>query len=259
VPQGAGLCCDFDGTIAPVVLDPESARPLPGALGALHELARYMAVVAAVSGRSGAFLAERLELASYRSPLRAIGLHGLEEAFPDGSVMPVAAAVEWRPVVEAVRDALVAAVPSGVRVEDKGFGVTVHWRSVSRPRSELEATAARATEVAEAIAADHDLVPRPGKASVELVLPLGIDKGTVVTELCAGLERAAFIGDDAGDLVAFGALDGLRVTSGIHTLKVAVAGVEAPQNLIRAADLVLDGPRAAVAFLVALAERLRSS
>ncbi len=223
----------------------------------MHELARDMAVVAAVSGRSGAFLAERLELASYRSPLRAIGLHGLEEAFPDGSVTPVASAAEWRPVVEAVRDELVAAVPGGVRVEDKGFGITVHWRSLSASGAELEATAARATEVTRTIAARHGLVPRPGKASVELVLPLRIDKGTVVRTLCAGLERAAFLGDDAGDLLAFSALDDIRLTSGVRTLKVAVAGVEVPQRLIEAADLVLDGPRAAVAFLVALSERLR--
>ncbi len=232
---------------------------MPGALGALHELAREMAVVAAVSGRPGAFLAERLELSSYRSPLRAVGLHGLEEAFPDGSVRPVEAAVEWRPAVEAAGAELVAAVPRGVRVEDKGFGITVHWRSLSASGAEIKAIATRATEVAETIAAEHGLVPRPGKSSVELVLPLGIDKGTVVTELCAGLETAAFLGDDAGDLLAFGALDGLRVTSGVHTLKVAVAGIEAPQLLIQAADLVLDGPRAAVGFLVALVERLRAS
>ncbi len=219
----------------------------------------HMAVVAAVSGRSGAFLAERLELVSYRSPLRAIGLHGLEEAFPDGSVRPVATAAEWRPVVEAVRDELAAAVPSGVRVEDKGFGVTVHWRSLRASGAELDAIAARATEVTETIAAEHGLVPRPGKASVELVLPLGIDKGTVVKELCAGLETAAFLGDDASDLPAFGALDELEVTSGTHVLKVAVAGVEAPRQLIESADLVLDGPRAALALLLALCERLSSS
>ena len=42
-------------------------------------------------------------------------------------------------------------------------------------------------------------------------------------------------------------------------LKVAVTGAEVPHGLLEAADLVLDGPGAAVGFLVALAGRLRPS
>ena len=259
VPERAGLCCDFDGTIAPMVLDPQAARALPGALAALHDIARELAVVAAISGRPAAFLADRLELESYRSPLRAIGLHGLEESFSDGTVRLRAGVSAWRPVIEVVSDQLRATLPSGVEVEDKAYGVTAHWRSIIASDTELESIAAQVTEVVRAVAAEHGLVPRPGKAMVELALPLGIDKGTVVTELCGGLERAAFLGDDAGDLFAFRALDELKVAPGLLTLKVAVGGAEVPQELVEAADLVLDGPRAAVGFLVALAARLHLS
>jgi trehalose-phosphatase len=242
-----------------MVVDPQAARPWPGALGALHELARELAVVAAISGRSAAFLGDRLELTSYRSPLRAFGLHGLEECLPDGTVRLRSGVSAWRPVIETVRDQLRATLPSGVRVEDKGYGVTAHWRSINASGADLEAIAARAAEVVQAVAAEYDLVARPGKASVELALPLGIDKGTVVTELCGTLERAAFLGDDAGDMFAFRALDELRATSGLRTVKVAVAGADAPRALVEAADLVLDGPGAAVGFLVALAARLHPS
>jgi trehalose-phosphatase len=162
-------------------------------------------------------------------------------------------------VIETARDQLRATLPSGVRAEDKGFGVTVHWRSIIASEAELEAIAAQVTQAARAIAVEHGLLTRPGKASVELAPPLGIDKGTVVTELCGGLERAAFLGDDAGDLFAFGALDELRAASGLRTVKVAVAGTGVPQGLVEAADLVLDGPGAAVGFLVALTGRLRGS
>ena len=257
VPERSGLCCDFDGTIAPIVVDPQTARAVPGAVAALHELARELAVVAAVSGRPAAFLGERLELTSYRSPLRAIGLHGLEECLPDGSVRVRAGVTTWRPVIEEVRDQLLAAVPEGVRVEDKGYGVTVHWRSVSASGSELEATAARSRAVARAISAAHGLLARPGKSSVELALPLGIDKGTVLRELCGGLERAGYLGDDDGDLLAFHALDELKAGAGVQTLKIAVAGAEAPAALVAQADLVLDGPVAAAGFLSELAGRLR--
>ncbi|MGD0983367.1 MAG: trehalose-phosphatase [Acidimicrobiales bacterium] len=259
VPDRAGLCCDFDGTIAPIVPDPHAARALPGALAALHGLARELAAVAVISGRPAPFLADRLELADYRSPLRAIGLHGLEESFQDGSVRLHEGVAEWRPVIETVRDQLRGTLPSGIQVEDKSYGVTAHWRSMIAPEAQLEAVAVQATEVARAVAAEHGLVLLPGKASVELALPLGIDKGTVVTELCGELERAAFLGDDAGDLFAFRALDKLRIASGLRTLKVAVAGAEVPSALVEAADLVLEGPGAAVGFLEALAARVTSS
>ena len=93
---------------------------------------------------------------------------------------------------------------------------------------------------------------------MELALPLGIDKGTVVRELCGGLERAGFLGDDAGDLLAFHALDELRSEAGLRTLKVAVAGAEAPPALLAEADLVFDGPAGAADFLEQLAARVRS-
>ncbi len=255
-PDRVGLCCDFDGTIAPIVLDLQAARALPGALWALHGLAHKLAVVAAISGRPAAFLADRLELARYRSPLRAFGLHGLEESFADGRVRLRAGASDWQPVIGTVRDQLRQSLPTGVEVEDKSYGVTAHWRSLIASPAEIEAITAQATEVARAIATEHGLVLMPGKASVELALPLGIDKGTVVTELCGGQERAAFLGDDASDLSAFRALDKLTATRGLRTVKVAVAASEVPRALVEAADLVLDGPGAAVGFLEALAARV---
>ena len=121
----------------------------------------------------------------------------------------------------------------------------------------MESIAARATAVVLRVGAEGGLVPRSGKASVELALPLGIDKGTIVTELCGGLDTAAFLGDDSGDVLAFLALDRLRDGSGLRSLKIAVGSTEAPRELIEEADLVLDDPAAAAGFLEALASRLR--
>lgn len=257
VPRRTGLLTDFDGTLSRIVVDPETARAIPGALDALHGLARELAVVAAVSGRPAEFLAERLEMERYRSPLRAIGLHGLEEWQPDGSIRTRSGVEAWRPAIEDARDTLIASVPAGVRVEDKGLGVTVHWFSLTVPRAELEMIAARASEIAVGVATEKGLVSRPGKSSVELAPPIGIDKGTVVTELCGGLERAGYLGDDAGDLLAFRALDELKDEAGLRTIKIAVSGVAAPQALLADADLVLGGPDAAVSLLVELARILR--
>ena len=259
MPKRSGLFCDFDGTIAPLVTDPQAAQAAPGAIAALHELSGELGIVAGISGRPAAFLAERLEMANYHSSLRAIGLHGLEEWSPEGKVVLRLAAVSWRPRVEAARDRLLATVPKGVQVEDKGYGITVHWRSLGSSGARLESVAARASGAVRAAGEEYGLVAHAGKASVELVLPLGIDKGSVVIELAAHVDRACYLGDDLGDLLAFRALDRLSSASGLIALKLAVSGAEAPQELVAEADLVLDGPLAATEFLMALAHRLRGA
>jgi hypothetical protein len=48
------LCLDFDGTLAPIVDDPDAARPLPGTVELLAPLAARFAAVALVSGHGEA-------------------------------------------------------------------------------------------------------------------------------------------------------------------------------------------------------------
>jgi trehalose 6-phosphate phosphatase len=61
-----------------------------------------------------------------------------------------------------------------------------------------------------------------------------------------------FAGDDLADVDAFVALDRLQ-SRGVMTLRVAVRGDETPSELLDAADVVVEGPRALVALLIALA------
>jgi trehalose 6-phosphate phosphatase len=56
--QTAAVCLDFDGTLAPIVDDPNEARPLPGALELLGYLAARFAAVALLSGRTADYLAK---------------------------------------------------------------------------------------------------------------------------------------------------------------------------------------------------------
>ena len=53
-PQLAGalIATDFDGTLAPLVPDPEDSRPVAGAVDALAALAGRGAQVAVVTGRA---------------------------------------------------------------------------------------------------------------------------------------------------------------------------------------------------------------
>jgi trehalose 6-phosphate phosphatase len=236
-PAASGLFTDFDGTLAPIVADPEQAVPLPGVPEALGELAGTLARVVVVSGRPASFLAERLAVALRgERPASLFGLHGLEQwvgeqAVPVRAVAPFAGAV-----AKAVKTATAAPV-AGLTVEDKGLALTLHWRRSADPA----ATGRAARSLAAEIAGATGLRTREGKESVELLVPLPVDKGSVVTEEAVGLEAVCFMGDDVSDLPAFSALDALE-EKGCSSLRVAVGGTEAPLEILERADLLLGGP-----------------
>jgi trehalose 6-phosphate phosphatase len=75
------LCLDFDGTLSPIVEDPEAARPLVGVVELLGRLATRFAEVALISGRPATYLAEH----AYAPGVRYLGLYGLQE-IRDGQV-----------------------------------------------------------------------------------------------------------------------------------------------------------------------------
>ena len=236
------MITDFDGTLAPVVPDPDAARPLPGAPEVLRRLAVAFGRVAVVSGRPGAFLAEHLGLGAGgpTTALRVVGLYGLETVGADGTVAAAPEAEPWRAVVAEAADRAQASAPAGARVERKGLSVTLHWR-------EVPAAEGWATSTVQILAAELGLVAHPARKSVELRPPVEVDKGTVVAGLAEGFGVATYLGDDVGDLPAFAALDGLA-RSGVRTARVAVASSEAPPSLLAAADVVLDGPEAVMAL-----------
>src|SRR5262245_42313157 len=53
-PERAVIALDFDGTLAPIVADPEQARAHPGAVPALAALAPLVHRVAVITGRPAA-------------------------------------------------------------------------------------------------------------------------------------------------------------------------------------------------------------
>ncbi len=239
-PGEAAVVVDFDGTLAPIVNDPASARPTPGATDALAALAGRYGLVAVMSGRPVAFLRPLLPAEVVIS-----GLYGLETV-RDGSVVDHPEAGAWRQVVDDVARASAEAGPAGMDVEPKGLSLTLHYRR--RPD-----VAAEVAAWAEAQAARSGLEVRAAKMSVELHPPIEADKGTALQALVAGLGAVCYVGDDRGDLPAYDALDRLAATGAVHTLRVAVASTEAPPELLRRADLVVDGPLAVVDLLRRLA------
>jgi trehalose 6-phosphate phosphatase len=237
-PQHAGVLSDFDGTLAPIVDDPASAAPLDGVGDLLGSLAERYALVALLSGRPVAFLQPHVPRSVVLS-----GLYGLE-VVEHGRRTDHPSAAAWREVVDDVVAVARVDGPEGMRVEPKGFSLTLHFRG----RPDVE-PAVRAW--AEQQAARSGLVLRSARMSFELHPPIEADKGTALRDLIGGLHAVCFIGDDYGDLPAFDQLDVLQ-TSGVSTVRAAVRSNESPAELLERADIVVDGPAGAAGLLRAL-------
>lgn len=222
--------------------DPDTAEPLPEAADILARLSRRFAVVGVISGRPAAFLAERLSRSG--GSVQLVGVYG-SEWIEDGEVRRAPEVEPWVRVVSEILEAARAQAPEGVGVEDKGASVTLHWRAAPE-------AGAWASGFASTWAERTGMLLQPGRRAVEFRPPVGLDKGTVVERLASGCKAACFAGDDAGDLAAFEALDRLA-TSGTRTVRLAVADEESPPELSAAADMVVDGPREALALLGQLA------
>jgi trehalose 6-phosphate phosphatase len=242
------LCLDFDGTLSPIVDDPEAARPLPGVVELLGPLAARFAAVALVSGRPADYLAAHADAPG----VRYLGLYGLQE-IRDGHLWVDPRLEAGRPAVDAAHRELhdsAAVRDSGAFLEDKRYAVAVHTRRVADPDRWAEPI----DRAARQIAARHGLEVVPGKLVWELRPAVRSDKGDAVRKVLAssGARSVVAAGDDLGDLAAFAAAAQLAAAGG-DGLRVAVRSAEAPPELLAQADLVVEGPPGLLAFLERLA------
>jgi trehalose-phosphatase len=181
-----------------------------------------------VSGRAGEDVRARIGVEG----VVCVGSHGLELA-PQAdrwrrAIAGFAASAPWPPE----------------EIEVKGLTVAFHFRS---RRDEQEAVR-ELDEIAEA-AACQGLVTRYGRKVLEVLPPVGSNKGTAVRALLSehGLRRAFAAGDDTTDLDSFAALDGLELA-----VRVAVASPEAPSALLDSADVVVESTDEFLALLRSL-------
>ncbi len=224
-PAEAGLFLDFDGVLAPIVERPEDAVPPPETRAELERLVGRYALVAVVSGRAGEDVRARIGVEG----IVCVGSHGLELA-PQAdrwrrTLAGFAASAPWPPE----------------EIEVKGLTVAFHFRS----RQDEQEAVRELDQIAEAAACDG-LTARYGRKVLEVLPPVGSNKGTAVRQLLEehGLRRALAAGDDTTDLDSFAALDGLEVA-----VRVAVSSLEAPSALIEAADLVVESTDEFLALL----------
>jgi trehalose 6-phosphate phosphatase len=190
------LVFDFDGTLAPMVRVPDRAHMRPKTAALLRELARRHAV-AVLSGRKRADVAARLDRAAIRW---VVGNHGAEWE-------RVEPRVERR--VARWREQLLPALFDGVRLEDKGVSLTLHYRGVKNPR----ATERRLKALARTL---DGVDVKSGKRVINLMPAGSPNKGDALKRLrrLALCNAALYVGDDDTDEDAFAVRGAVSVRVG---------------------------------------------
>ena len=181
------LAFDFDGTLAPIVPDPSTARMRPATRRLLGQVAiRYPCVV--ISGRARHDLVRRVGSVPV---FHLSGNHGLEPWAQDSSY-PLKVQ-KW---VRALEKRL--APYRGVVIEDKTYSVTIHYRHARQRRPALAA-------IATAVGGLRGARLIGGKHAISLV-PRGAPTKGAALERARRLlacDTAIYIGDDDTDEDAF--------------------------------------------------------
>jgi trehalose 6-phosphate phosphatase len=242
---------DFDGTLSPIVADPDAALIHPDGPEVLEELAEVVGAVAIVTGRPVAQVLElgRLEAVADRlgDDVRLLvrGQYGNE--LWDSTARKITAPPAPESLDRFRRslpDLLAEHDAADAFVEEKGLAVAVHTRRMVEAQAafdRLEPALRRAAEKA-------GLALEPGRLVLEVRAP-GADKGDamrVLAEECAA-EGLVFVGDDLGDVPAFDAVGELR-EQGLPGLLVCSGSTE-QAALVERSDLVVDGPDGVMRFL----------
>ena len=236
-PDESGIFLDFDGTLSEIVFVPSDARPLPGVPATLARLADRFKVVAVVSGRSARQLLEWLG-----PDIEIWGTHGAERAVGGRIELSESAAPYrdlMRGVFEEAQQRMAALDLEGTVIEDKTVMVGLHFRAARDRERAQKALDELAAELAE----KYGLRRAGGRLAFELRPPVELSKADVVLQRSveASLTAVAFAGDDRVDLPAFDALDRLR-DDGVATLRIGVRSDESPPELLKRADVIVDGP-----------------
>ena len=211
---------DYDGTLAPIVDNPNQARPLPEAVSVLRHLASIRSTsVAVVSGRA---LRDLAAMSRLPAEIILVGSHGAEFDLGDVEGLNGEAAEALSRVIR--RCVEVTDDVPGTQLEIKPAAIAVHVR---------RADPDRAKEVMRRLHETFDNDPSvfllPGKQVLEISV-VETDKGIALERLRrdSGATATIYIGDDVTDERAFAKLQpqdvGVRVGQGESAAQYRVDG-----------------------------------
>jgi len=253
-PSDTLLATDFDGTLAPIVDDPDQAYADPDAVAALGRLGHRIGAVVIITGRPArtAVRLGRFQNVGGLESMIVLGQYGFERwnAADDSYLLP-----PDPPEIMAVAEELPRIMTSldlgDVRVENKGRALAIHTRLLPDPRAAFSKLSAPLHE----LATRHGLIVEQGKKVWEIRAP-GVDKGRALNAIVAetGARQVIFAGDDLGDLAAFHAVRDLE-KGGLAGLLVCSSSDE-EDALTELSDVIVDGPRGLATWLTELAAQL---
>lgn len=249
VAQGRRLVffLDYDGTLCPIMADPDRAIICDDTRDAVRALSkRYTTAI--VSGRS---LAKVRSLVAIDHLIYA-GSHGFDIQGPAGTPTQHTVGAEVRPALEAVgrylNENVLSKYPAST-LEDNKYSMSVHFRncpahvSITSLEADVDAAAAR-----------YGLRKTHGKKVFELRPKLNWHKGKAVEYLLEVLQLSdptvlpVYIGDDVTDEDAF------RALSRRGGVSVVVEGSEEAHNRVTAANCRLEDTHEVHQFLTHFAD-----
>lgn len=192
-----GMLCafDFDGTLAPIVKDPQQAIMPPAISRRMRHLSE-LARVAVISERAVADVGMRLDFL----PEFMVGNHGIEglPGLDNRAEQFHALCLDWeRKLALALADRVL--FDAGIWIENKGCSLSVHYRLASN-RVETED---RLRQLLFALLPTASVVA--GKCVFHLLPPEVPDKGAAVARLCSICDAPSviYVGDDVTDEQVF--------------------------------------------------------
>jgi trehalose 6-phosphate phosphatase len=250
-PARAAVLLDVDGTLAPIVRHAEDAHVPEPTRTPLIAIAKRYGFVACVSGRRAATARRIVSLGS----ITYLGNHGTEVLVGGSTHVEVDPELEsWTEQIRGFAEGELARRElqrARIRGEDKESIAAFHWRGAPDEDAAEQIVRQLAQRAEEAGFTVHW-----GRKILEVRPPVEISKGRGVERLLSGrgLAQALYAGDDVTDCDAF---EGLRrlVSNGElgACVCVGVSSDETPQQLIDAADAMVDGTAGVRRMLEALA------
>ncbi len=223
------VACDYDGTLAEIVDNPNDAAPLDSAMTAIRRLIDLPGVeVAVITGRS---LTDLQALAPFDDRVHRIGSHGSESVVGAVEGFDNEAAVRLAELDRAL-SAAADTVP-GAMIERKPASVAFHYRGADSVAAPAAVEAVLAGPLA-----GVDLRVKHGKSVIELVV-VDADKGAALRGLRRRLEASSviFVGDDVTDEDAFAVLlpgdVGIKVGDGPTLAEYRLADPSAVAEVLR--------------------------
>lgn len=217
------LFLDYDGTLSPIVNDPEKAVISKEMKEVLEECAENF-LVAVVSGRDLDDVKERVDIQG----IIYAGSHGFRIKGPDDLKMKHRKSQEIIPNLSDMEEELLEKINDkieGVMVERKTFAIAVHYRNAD------EKDLPQLNTIIEEVMKGHpDMKTGRGKKIIEIKPDLNWNKGKALEWILESLDLdnntdviPFYIGDDVTDEDAFKAIydEGIGILVGSHGQKTA--------------------------------------